>query len=110
MVRLWWSIRQLLEAEVEWFYKDLQNILELTPKRDVLIRGDWNAKVENQEIPGITDKFGLGTKWSRANANTVLPREHTGHSKHPLTPSSKDTRQLYTMDITRWSILKSDWI
>ena len=48
------------EAEVEWFYEDLQDLLELTPKKDVLfITGDWNAKVESQEIPGITDKFGL---------------------------------------------------
>ena len=49
------------EAEVEWFYDDLQDLLELTPKKDVLfIIGDWNAKGENQEIPGITGKFGLG--------------------------------------------------
>ena len=49
------------EAEVEWFYEDLQDILELTPKNDVLfIIGDWNAKVENQEIPSVTGKFSLG--------------------------------------------------
>ena len=49
------------EAEVEWFYEDLENILELTPKRDVLfIIGDWNAKVGSQETPGVTGKFGLG--------------------------------------------------
>ena len=49
------------EAEVEWFYEDLQDLLELTPPKDVLfIIGDWNAKVESQEIPGITGKFGLG--------------------------------------------------
>ena len=49
------------EAEVEWFYEDLQDLLELTPKRDVLfIILDQNAKVESQEIPGITGKFGLG--------------------------------------------------
>ena len=51
------------EAEVEWFYEDLQDILELTSKKDVLfIIGDWNAKVGSQEIPGITDKFGLGVQ------------------------------------------------
>ena len=51
------------EAEVEWFYEDLQDLLELTPKKDVLfIIGDWNAKVENQEIPGVTGKFGLGVQ------------------------------------------------
>ena len=49
------------EAEVEWFYEDLQDLLELTPKRDILfIIGDWNAKVGNQETPGVTGKFGLG--------------------------------------------------
>ena len=49
------------EAEVEWFYEDLQNLLELTPKKDVLfIIGDWNAKVGSEETPGVTGKFGLG--------------------------------------------------
>ena len=51
------------EAEVEWFYEDLQDLLELTPKKDVLfIIGDWNAKVGSQETPGVTDKFGLGVQ------------------------------------------------
>ena len=51
------------EAEVEWFYEDLQGILELTPKKDVLfITGDWNAKVGTQETPGVTGKFGLGVQ------------------------------------------------
>ena len=48
------------EAEVDWFYEDLQDLLELTSKKDVLfIIGDWNAKVESQETPGVTGKFGL---------------------------------------------------
>ena len=48
------------EAEVEWFYEDLQDLLEVTPKKDVLfIIGDWNAKVGSQETPGVTSKFGL---------------------------------------------------
>ena len=51
------------EAEVEWFYEDLQDLLELTPKKDVLfIRGDWNAKVGSQETPGVTGIFGLGMR------------------------------------------------
>ena len=51
------------EAEVEWFYEDLQDLLQLTPKRDVLfIIGDWNAKVGSQETPGVTGKFGLGVQ------------------------------------------------
>ena len=49
------------EAEVEHFYEDLQDVLELTPQKDVLfIIGDWNAKVGSQETPGVTGKFGLG--------------------------------------------------
>ena len=51
------------EAEVEWFYEDLQDLLELTPKKDVLfIIGDWNAKVGSQETPGVTGEFGLGVQ------------------------------------------------
>ena len=51
------------EAEVERFYEDLQDLLELTPKKDVLfIIGDWNAKVRSQETPGVTGKFGLGIR------------------------------------------------
>ena len=51
------------EAEVEWFYQDLQDLLELTPKKDVLfIIGYWNAKVGSQETPGVTGKFGLGIR------------------------------------------------
>ena len=51
------------EAEVEWFYEDLQDLLELTPKRDVVfITGVWNAKVGNQETPGVTGKSGLGVQ------------------------------------------------
>ena len=51
------------EAEVEWFYEDLQDLLELTPKKDVLfIIGDWNAKVGSQELLGVTGNFGLGVQ------------------------------------------------
>ena len=51
------------EAEVKWFYEDLQDRLELTPQKDVLfIIGEWNAKVGSQETPGVTGKFGLGIR------------------------------------------------
>ena len=51
------------EAEVEWLYEDLQDLLELTPPKDVFfIIGDWHAKVGSQEIPGVTGKFGLGVQ------------------------------------------------
>ena len=57
------TIAHTTEAEVEWFYEDLQDLLEPTSKKDVLfIIEDWNAKVGSQEIPGITGKFGLGVR------------------------------------------------
>ena len=88
------------EAEVEQFYEDLQDLLELTPQKDVLfIIGDWNAKVGNQETPGVTGKFGLGVQ------NEAGPRECTGHSKHLLPTTQEKTLH---MDITRWSTPKSD--
>ena len=59
------------EAEVEQFYEDLQDLLELTPKGDVLfIIGDWNAKVGNQETLGVTGKFGLGV-WNEAGERLI---------------------------------------
>ena len=59
------------EAEVERFYEDLQELLELTPKKDVLfIIGDWNAKVGTQEIPGLTGKFGHGV-WNEAEQKLI---------------------------------------
>ena len=94
------------EAEVEWFYEDLQDLLELTPKKDVLfIIGDWNAKVGSQEMSGKTGKFGLGVQNEAGQRLTVLPRGHTGHSKHPLPTTQEKTLH---MDITRWPTLKSD--
>ena len=52
-----------LNKQVEWFYEDLQDLVELTPKKDVLfIIGNWNAKVRSQETPGVTCKFGLGIR------------------------------------------------
>ena len=59
------------EAEVEWFYEDLQDLLQLTPKKDVLfITGDWNAIVGGQEIPGVTGKYGLGV-WNEAGQRLI---------------------------------------
>ena len=98
------------EAEVEWFYEDLQDLLELTPKKDVLFSiGDLNAKVGSQKIhnnfPGVTGRFGLGVQNESGQRLIVFPREHTGHSKHPLPTTQEKTLQ---MDITRWSVLKSE--
>ena len=94
------------EAEVEWFFEDLQSLLELTPKKDVLfIIGDWNAKVGIQESPGVTGKFDLGIQNEAREIVTVLPREGIGQSKHPLPTTQEKTLH---MDITRWSTPKSD--
>ena len=94
------------EAEVERFYEDLQDLLELTPKKDVLfIIGDWNAKVGSQEKPGVTGKVGLWI-WNEAGQRLrVLARKCTGHSKHPLPTTQEKT---LNMDITRWPTPKSD--
>ena len=96
------------EAEVEWFYEDLQDLLKVTPKKDVLfIIGDWNEKVGSQETPGVTGKFGLGVR-NEAGQRLIefcQENEYTGHSKHPLPTTQEKTLH---MDITRWSTLKSD--
>ena len=71
------------EAEVEQFCEDLQDPLELTPKKDVLfIIWNWNAKVGSQETPGVTGKFSLGIQ--NKAGQRILPGECTAHSKHPL--------------------------
>ena len=84
-------------------YKDL---LELTPKKDVLfIIGDWNAKVGSQETRGVIGKFGLGIRNEAGQRLRILPRGHNSHSKHPLPTTQEKTLH---MDIIIWSILKSD--
>ena len=95
------------EAEVEWFYEDLQDLLELTPPKNVLfIIGDWNAKVGSQEIPGVTGKCGLGVQNEAGQMLIEFCQEFaTCHGKHPLPTTQEKTLH---MDITRWSILKSD--
>ena len=80
--------------------------MELKGVDMLLIIGNWNAKVESQEIPGITSKFGPGVQNEAGQRLTEFCQEnHTGHSKHTLPTTQEKT--LY-MDITRWSILKSD--
>ena len=79
------------EGEVERFYEDLQALLELTHKKDVLfIIGDWNAKVGSQEIPGVTGKFGLGVQNGAGQRLTEFCQENTLIKQ---TPSSNNTRE-----------------
>ena len=83
------------EAEVEWFYEDLRDCLELTPRKDVLfIRGDWNAKVGSQETPGVTGKFGLGVQNKARQRLTQLCQENTLVISNTLFQQHK--RRLYT--------------
>ena len=91
------------EAEVEWFYEDL---LELIPKKDVLfIIGDWNAKVGSQETPGVTGKFGLGIRSEAGQRLIEFCQENALVIENTLFQQHK--RRLH-MDITRWSTPKSD--
>ena len=84
VIQIYALISNAEEAEVEWFYEDLYDLLELTPKKDVLfIIGDWNAKVGSQEIPRVKGKSGPGVQNEAGQSITVLPRECIGHSKHP---------------------------
>ena len=84
------------EAEVEWFYEDLQDLLELTPKKYVVfIIGDWNAKVGGQEIPGVTGKFGLGVQNKAGKRLTGFCQENTLVIANTFFQHHK--RRLYTL-------------
>ena len=83
------------EAEVEQFYEDLQDLLDLTPKKDVLfIIGDWNAKVGSQETPGVTGKFGLSVQNEAGQRLIELCQENTLVITNILVQQHK--RRLYT--------------
>ena len=93
--------------EAERFYADLQDLLELTPKKDVLfIIGDWTAKVGSQETPEVTGKFGLGV-WNEAGQRLIVfCQENALVIANTL--FQQHMRSSLHMDITRWSTLKSD--
>ena len=83
------------EAEVEWFYEELQGFLELTLKKDVLfIIGDWNAKVRTREIPGVRGKFGLGVQNKAGQQLTEFCQENALIITHTLFQQHKT--ELYT--------------
>ena len=94
------------EAIVEWFYEDLQDLLELTPKNDVLfIIGDWNAKERSQEILGVMGKFGLGMKQNEAGQRLI---EFCQENALVIANTLIQQHKTLHMDITRWSTQKSD--
>ena len=100
------------EAEVEWFYEDLQDFLELTPKKDVLfIIEDWNAKVGSQETPGVTGKFGLGIQneagkrlieFCQENALFIANTLFQQHKRRLYIWTSSDGRTDYILCSQRW--------
>ena len=95
------------EAEVEQVYEDLQDLLELTPIKDVLfIIGDWNAKVGSQETSGVTGKFGLRVQNEAGQRLIESCQENALVIENTFFQQCK--RKTLHMDITRWSTLKSD--
>ena len=95
------------KAEGEWFCEDLQDLLELTPKKDVLfIIGVWNAKVGSQETPGVTGKFGLEVQNEAGQRLIEFSQENTLVIVNTLFQQTQE--KTLHMDITRWSTPKSD--
>ena len=97
------------EAEVEWLYEDLQDLLELTPQKRCPshYRGLECKSRKSRNTWSNRQIWPWSTEWIRAKANRVLPRECTGHSKHPLPTTQEKTLH---MDIIRWPTPKSDWL
>ena len=94
------------EAKVEQFYEDLQDLVELTPTKDVLfIIEDWNAKVGSQETPGVTGKFGLGEQKKAGQRLIEIGQENALVIANTLFQQHKKRLHL---DITRWSTPNSD--
>ena len=93
------------EAEVEWFYEDLQDLLEPTPKKDVLfIIGDWNAKVGSQETPGVTSRFGLGMQNEAGQRLIEFCQEHALVIANTLFQQHKRTLYTWTTpDAQHWN-------
>ena len=105
------------EAEVECFYENLQDLLELTPKKFVLfILGDWNAKMGSQEIPGVTGKFGLEakneagqrlTEFGQENALVIANTLFQQHKRRIYTWTSPDGQHWNQIDYILWSQRRS---
>jgi len=94
--------RNAEEAEVEWFYEDLQDLLELTPEKDVLfIIGDWNAKVGSQEIPGITGKFCLTIRNEAGQRLIEFCQENTSTGSWKKQESARKTSTSTLLTMTK---------
>ena len=97
------------ETKVEWFYEDLQDLVEIIPKKRCPFhyRGREHKSRKSRNTWSNRQIRPWNAEWSRAKPNRVLPWECTGHSKHPFQTTQEKTLH---MDITRWSTLKSDWL
>ena len=94
------------EAEVDRYYENLQDLLELPPKDVLFIMGAWNAKVGNQETPGVTDRFGLGVQNEAGQRLVEFYQENALVIADAVFQQHK--RKTLYMDITRWPTPKSD--
>ena len=116
VIQAYAPISKAEEAEVEWFYEDIQDLLELTPQKDVLfIIGNWNAKVGSQETPAVTGKFGLGVQnaagqrlieFCQENALVIANTLFQQHKRRLYTWTSPDGQHQNQIDYTfynqRW--------
>ena len=96
------------EAEVEWFYEDLQDLWDEHPKK--MSFSFWGLECKSRKSKNTCSNRQMwpwNTEWSRAKANRVLPRGRTGHTEHPLPTTQEMTQH---MDIIRWLTRKSDWL
>ena len=108
VIQVYAPISSTEEAEVERLYEDLQDLLELTPKRCPFHYRGLECKSRKSRNTWSTRQiWPWNVEWSRAKTNRVMPRKCTGHSKHPLLTTQEKTLH---MDITRWSTPKSDWL
>ena len=108
VIQVYALISNAEEAEVEWFYEDLQDLLKLTPPKDILfITGDWNAKVGSQETPGVTGKFGPGVQneagqrlieFCKENALIIPNTLFQQHKRRLYTWTSPDVQHRHQMD------------
>ena len=109
VIQVYALTRNAEETEVEHYYKDLQNLLKLTPPKRCLFhyRGLECKSRKSRDTWSNRQTWHWSTKWNRSKANRILPRQRTGHSRHLLATTQEQTLH---RDITRWPMPKSDWL
>ena len=108
VIQVYAPTRNAEETDIEWFYEDLQDLLELTPKEmSFHYRGLGCKSRKSNNTWNNRQIWPWNTEWSAAKANRILPRERTDHSKHPLPTTQEKTLHV---DVTRWPMPKLDWL